>query len=160
MESDKTDELTRAEFKAAANYVESASVEEFTNRFEDFYVQLVEYDPSSEALILQFKIDTEDGIENWRMQRMDPSLDGDMYDKQLDKTHFRDDDGEIINRMGVNVVTIHIAMVDIEPDDLREILKQTFKIGSEYPKPSLILNSPDAAFQATLKDGSVSVRLV
>ena len=64
---DDLSELYEKQFTSALRQVSNMDEEVLTEFFDDFFIQLVNYEPSTDAIMLQFELDREKGIDRWRL---------------------------------------------------------------------------------------------
>ena len=88
--------------------------------------------------------------------------DGTIFDKQKAKTHFRERPDEENgtfgdNKLGINTLSVDIINQDIEPDDLRPILKKSFKSSANHPRPGILLSRPDAKLIVEKKSDEIVI---
>ncbi|WP_459191811.1 hypothetical protein [Halosimplex sp. J119] len=149
---DEVGQLAKAEFESAAKQIRGLSEENFTNLFEDFFVQLLDYNPDTDAFIFQFELDKETGIDRWRMQHLDLTAEGDIFEKQKYRTQFEERDNEFNNALGISTVNFDIVQVDISPDDFQPLLLKTFEKGVEHPTPGILVTHPEGGFRVEDSD--------
>jgi hypothetical protein len=160
-----TSEHSRAEFRAAYNHVSNMNEKTLTEFFDRFFLQLVDYDASTDAIILQFELDAEKGIDRWRLQHLDLTRDGNIFDKQKAVTQFEGRSEEETgvfgdNKMGINTVSIVILNQEIQPDDLRPILEKSFERGTNHPDPSMLIVNPGSKFIVEKESNEIVVHSI
>jgi hypothetical protein len=153
MSYDEMNEVSEEEFETAAELVKNMNEEEFRSFFSELFDQLDGYDRGTDALLLQFALNREEGIEKWRMQHLDLTREGDLWDKQKSVRDFEEDVG--LNALGANTVTITTIQEETPAQsEFRAGLYAAFRQAAKTSEPNLIITNPSVQIRlASTEDG-------
>lgn len=153
------EEHTRKEFEAAREELRTMSAEEFADEFEDLLERLDVFDEDTDSMLVQFALEVDEGIEKWRIQHLDNSVDGSLWDQQKYVRDFETDAGT--NALGINTFTLTFEK-DGAPsrDDAQKALYAAFREASQVGDPSTLLASPDVFMRVDSTDDGFSISYV
>ncbi|GAA0276507.1 hypothetical protein [Halobacterium noricense] len=126
-------EHSRKRLEAAREELQHMSTEEFEEMFEELLERLEVFDESTDLMIVQFAVGIDEGIEKWRLQHLDNSIEGSLWDKQK---YVLDFDEVGANGLGIDTFTVNFVQEGAPaPEDARKALYAAFREASEVDSP-------------------------
>ena len=153
------EEYARKEFEAAREELRTMSAEEFEDEFADLLERLEIFDEATDSMLVQFALEADVGIEKWRLQHLDNSVEGSLWDQQKYVRDFETDAG--MNSFGINTFTVTFVKNGAPSRaDARKALYAAFRQASEVKSPSVLTTSPDLLMRVDATDDGFSISYV